>query len=106
MTDILIFRLGDYEGGPLMIEVKYFSTKAREASRSGLLNSYGMHHPRGPNFLLSMTIECKKQTVNISALQFEWSTLSKNSYVIMVVNVLFKPAFRPLGGSFVTLMVF
>lgn len=65
-----------------------------------------MHHPNGPNFLLSITIECKKQTVNIRDLQFEWSTLSKNSWVMIVVNVLYRPAFKPLGGSFVTLMVF
>lgn len=88
MTDMFRLRLGDYEGGPLRMLVRYFSTKASEASRSGLLNSYGIHQPRGPNFFLSITIECKKQTVKMSDLQLEWSTLSRNSYVIMVVKVL------------------
>lgn len=63
ITFIFKFKLGDYEGGPLRNEFKYFSINARDASRSGLLNSYGTHHPRGPNLRLSITIECKKQIV-------------------------------------------
>lgn len=65
--------------GVLIKLVRYFSTKNKEASKSELLNSYGTHQPNGPNFLLSMTIECKKQRVNIRLRQLGWSTLSKNS---------------------------
>jgi len=44
--------------------------------------------------------------VNINACQLGCSTFSIVSYVIIVWNVLCKPAFIPLGGSFVTLSVF
>ena len=40
--------------------------------------------------------------MNVNALQLGCSILSKKSYVIIVVNVLKRPAFSPLGGSFVT----
>jgi predicted secreted Zn-dependent protease len=63
MTFILRLRFGDYDGGPLKKEFKYFSINAKEASKSGLLNSYGTHHPSGPNLRLSMTIEWRKQIV-------------------------------------------
>lgn len=44
--------------------------------------------------------------MNINACQLGCSTFSIVSYVIIVWNVLCKPAFIPLGGSFVTLSVF
>ena len=40
--------------------------------------------------------------VKVKALQLGCSILSKKSYVIMVVKVLYNPAFKPLGGSLVT----
>lgn len=79
MTLIFKFKFGAYDGGPDRKVFKYFSINAKEASRSGLLNSYGTHHPSGPNFFLSITIECKKQIVYNNVLQFGCSTFSKNS---------------------------
>jgi len=58
---------------------RYFSMNIREASRSELLNSYGTHQPMGPNFFLSITMECMKHTTKIRDLHWEWSILSMKS---------------------------
>ena len=71
---------------------KYFSIKAREASKSEKLNSYGIHQPNSPNFHLSYTTECKKLVAKTIYLQFGWSILSKNSEFTTVLKVLLKPA--------------
>lgn len=64
---------------PAIRLLRYFSVKAKDDSKSELLNSYGTDHPRGPNLRLSYTIECMKQTVKTNDLQLLCSTLSKNS---------------------------
>lgn len=45
-----------------------------------------------------------KQIVKINCLQAWGSYFSRKSWLIMVVKVLCKPAFKPFGGSLVTLM--
>lgn len=47
-----MFNFASYLIGPLY---RCFSKKRMHAVRSPLLYSYGMHHPRGPNFRRSCT---------------------------------------------------
>merc|ERR1719191_2464604 len=88
----------------LMVMEKCFSRNCRQASRSALLYSYGTHQPIGPNFLRSWTTLCKNDCTYTRVLHLGWSILSSNSWLTIVVYVRERPAFRPAGGSNVTLI--
>ena len=78
-----------------------FKTKY-ESLRSPIENGYDIFQPFGPNLLLSIIVEWKKQRGNRIDLTF--GSLSSISSLGKYVHALFIFAFKPFGGSFVNLI--
>merc|ERR1719174_242227 len=83
---------------------RYRSRKLSDASKSELLYSYGTHHPIGPNLRRSWTMECSNARTKQRIRHLSLSILSRTSCDTIVLYVRESPAFKPIGGSKVTLI--
>mmetsp|Transcript_17160 Transcript_17160/g.65017 ORF Transcript_17160/g.65017 Transcript_17160/m.65017 type:complete len:220 (+) Transcript_17160:1373-2032(+) len=81
-----------------------FSRKRRQAVRSPLLYSYGMHQPSEPNLRRSCTTAWRKQSDHTSWRHVDPSMRSRRSWSTVVEYDRMRLAESPAGGSFVTLV--